>query len=125
MNGYMKYFDNAGKVMSIMIEDDSVLVKYGDVWNKIKEIKSIKLHSNAGYDEKYKKAKVKKFNGVVNTNFSDNEVPKERVHYTCIACTNIDSVIKMDKRNYPQVYIEERKKKMVGLIDIELEILRF
>ena len=42
-----------------MIEDDSVLVKYHEIWNKIKEIKGIKFHSNPVYDKKYIKAKVK------------------------------------------------------------------
>ena len=58
------------------------------------------------YDEKYIKVKVKEFNGVVNANFLDNEVPKESVHHTCIACISIDSVMKMEKKNYPQVYLE-------------------
>ena len=81
-----------------MIEDDSVLFKYIYVWNKIKEIKDIKFHSNPVYDKKYIKAKVKSFNGLINTNFLGNEVPKEGVHYTCIACIDIDSVMKMDKK---------------------------
>ena len=63
MRGYIKYVDNGGKDMSLMIEDDSVLVKYNNIWNKIKEIKGIKFHSNPVYDKKYIKAKVKEFNG--------------------------------------------------------------
>ena len=42
-------------------------------------------------------------------------MPKENVHYTCIACITIDSVLKIDKKNYLQVYLEEckyRAKKM-------------
>ena len=35
MIGYIKYSDNSGKNMSLKIEDDSVLVKYNDIWNKI------------------------------------------------------------------------------------------
>ena len=35
MSGYIKYFDNGGGNMSFVIEDDSVLVKYNDIWNKI------------------------------------------------------------------------------------------
>ena len=31
------------------------------------------------------------------------------MHYTCIACITIDSVMKMDKKDYPQVYLEECK----------------
>ena len=34
MSGYIGYFDNGGKNMSFMIENDSVLVKYNETWNK-------------------------------------------------------------------------------------------
>ena len=44
------------------------------------------------------KAKVRRFNGVIKTNLLGNEVPKEGLHYTCIACVTIDSVIRMEKR---------------------------
>ena len=59
------------------------------------------------YDKKYIKAKLREFNGVVNTNFCGDEIPKEGVHHTCMACINIDSVLKMEKKNHPQVYLEE------------------
>ena len=36
---------------------------------------SIKFHSKPVYDEKYKIAKVKTFNGVVNTAFWSDEIP--------------------------------------------------
>ena len=36
-------------------------------------------------------------------------MPKENMHYTCIACITIDSVINIDKKNHPQVYLEECK----------------
>ena len=36
-------------------------------------------------------------------------MPKENMHYTCIACITIDSVMRMDKKNHPQVYLEECK----------------
>ena len=37
---------------------------------------------------------------------------KENMHYTCITCITIDSVMKMDKKNHPQVYLEEYKYKI-------------
>ena len=48
------------------------------------------------------------------------------MHYTCIACINIDSVMKMDKKYFPQVYLEECKYKikkieMPRFIDAELK----
>ena len=49
------------------------------------------------YDEKYIKAEVREFNGVIKTNFLGNEIPKENVHYTCIACITIDSVMRIKK----------------------------
>ena len=55
------------------------------------------------------KAKVREFDGVIKTNFLGNGVPKENMHYTCIACITIDSVMRIDKKNHPQVYLEECK----------------
>ena len=31
------------------------------------------------------------------------------MHYTCIACITIDSVMRIDKKNHPQLYLEECK----------------
>ena len=58
------------------------------------------------------KVKVREFDGVIKTNLLGNEVPKENMHYTCIAFITIDSVMKMNKKNYPQVYLEECKYKI-------------
>ena len=59
--------------MSFVIKDDSVLDKYSKIWNKIKKTLNIKFHSMPVYDEKYIKARVKEFNGVVKTNFLGGE----------------------------------------------------
>ena len=61
------------------------------------------------YHETYIKAKVREFGGKLKTNFLDVEIPKENMHYTCIAWVTIDSVMKIKKKNYPQVYLEKRK----------------
>ena len=61
------------------------------------------------YDEKYIKAKAREFNGVIKTNFLGDEIPKKNVHYACIACITIDSLMEMEKKNYLQVYLEECK----------------
>ena len=58
------------------------------------------------YDEKYMKANVREFNGVTKINFLGDKVPKENEHYTCIACITINSVMRMEKKNYSQVYLE-------------------
>ena len=78
------------------------------------------------YDETYIKAKVREFDGKFKTNFLGDGVPKEDMHYTCTACITIDSVMRMEKKNYPQVYLEECKYKvkkiqMSRFINTELE----
>ena len=109
MSGYIKYFENGSKNMSFLIKDDEVLDKYDGIWNVIKDKLGIKFDSEPVYEYKYFKAKVREFDGVIKTNFLGNGMPKENMHYTCIACITIDSVLTIDKKNHPQVYLEECK----------------
>ena len=111
--------------MSFLTKDGDVLDKYNESW-KIKKTLNIKFHSMPVYDEKHIKAKVREFNGMIKTNFLGDKIRKENVHYTCITCITFDSVMKMKKMNYPQVYFEDckckiRKIKMAKFINSELE----
>ena len=63
----------------------------------IKDKLGIKFHSYPVYEYKYLKAKVREFDGVIKTNFLGNDMPKENMHYTCIAYITIDSVLTIDK----------------------------
>ena len=77
--------------------------------------------------KKYLKTKVREYDGPIKTNFLRKDVPKGNMHQTCIACITIDSVMRMDKKNYPQVYLEEckykiRKIQMSRLINTELDL---
>ena len=78
------------------------------------------------YYEKYVKAKLREFNGAIKTNFLVDKMPKESMHYTCIACITTDSVMIMEKKIYSQVYLEEckhimKKTKIIKFIEAELE----
>ena len=46
------------------------------------------------------------------TTFTDNVAPIEKNHYICIPAIDIDSVLKIDKRAYPQAYLEQCKYKL-------------
>ena len=98
MSGYIKYLEKGGKNMSFFVRDDNALDKYNEIWDKIKEKLNIKFHSKPAYDQKYLNAKVREFDGKIKTNFLGNEVPKENMHYTCIACITIDSVMRIGKK---------------------------
>ena len=103
MSGWIKYFENGGKNMSFKIEDDEVYIKYSQIWNKIKELLGgVKFHSEPIHDDTYRKTKVKTFNDIIKTLFEGDKIPEERIEYACIACISIDSVLKVDKKNYPQ-----------------------
>ena len=86
--------------------------KYDKIWDVIKDKLGIKFHSEPVYEYKYLKAKVREFDGVIKTNFLGNGMPKENIYYSCIACITIDSVININKKYHPQVYLEECKYKI-------------
>ena len=46
---------------------------------------------------------------MIKTNFLNNDMPKENICYSCIASITIDSAINFNKKNHPQVYLEECK----------------
>ena len=126
MSGYIKYFGNGGKNLFSFIKNNEVEEKYDEIWDVIKNKLNIIFHSEPVYDQKYLKAKVREFDGKIKTNFLGDKVPKENEHYTCIACITIDSVMRMEKKNYPQVYLEEckykiKKTRMAKFINTELK----
>ena len=62
---------------------------------------------------------------MIKTLFDGNEIPKERVEYACIACISVDFVLRVDKKNYPQVYLEQckykvKKTEIKSFIDYEI-----
>ena len=97
MSGYIKYFENGGKNMSFLIKDNEVWEEYQQIWNMIKDKLGIKFHREPVYEYKYLKAKVREFDGVIKTNVLGTSIPKEDMHYTCITCITIDSVMRIDK----------------------------
>ena len=95
--------------MYFFIKDDVVWYKYDKIWDVIKDKLGIEFHNEPVYEYKYLKAKVREFDGVIKMNILGNDIPKENMHYTCIACIIIDSVLRIDQKNHPQVFLEECK----------------
>ena len=124
MNGYIKYFDDGGKNMSFVTDDEKVYEKYDEIWNVVKGLLKLKLLQALIRNDKYILAKLKIFGKKNLTTFNNNIVPIEKNHYICIPAIDIDSVLKIDKKAYPQVYLEEckyelKKRKVVSFIDSE------
>ena len=68
MSEYIKHFENGGKNISFMVKNDDMLNKYNEFWNKSKKELNTEFHYMPVYDEKYLKAKVREFGGVIKTN---------------------------------------------------------
>ena len=66
------------------------------IWKVIKDKLGISFYGEPVYEYKYLKANV--FDGMIKTNFLGSNMPKENMHYTCIACTTNDSVLAIDKK---------------------------
>ena len=130
MHGYINYFDDGGKNMTFVTDNEKVYGKYNKIWEVIRKLLTVKFAVNPVPDDKYLIAKLKIFNKINRTTFNDdnnkNNIPKERSHYICIPAIDIDSVLKIDhKRAYPQAYLEQRKyklkkRKIVNYIDGEI-----
>ena len=142
MDGYIKYFDNGGKNMTFVTDNENVYDKYNEIWEVIRKLLKVKFAVNPVRDDKYLVAKLKIFNRINRTTFNNNNnnnnnnndnnnnnnnnIPIERNHYICIPAIDIDSVLKIDnKRAYPQTYLEQckyklKKRKIVNYIDYEI-----
>ena len=91
MSAYRKNF-NETKYMSFSIKDDKLLEKYNEIWEKVKNIIRKEFDSEAVYNEKYRKARIKSYKGKFNTNFQNNKIPKEGSQFICLSVILIDSV---------------------------------
>ena len=126
MNGNIKYFDDGGKNMSFVMDDEEIYKKYNEIWEVVRKFLKAKFTDGPVRDDKYIIAKLKIFNGTNRTTFTNDTIPIERNLYTCIPAIDIDSVLKIDKkRTYPQAYADQckyklRKRRVVNFIDDEI-----
>ena len=100
-------------------------IKYNEIWEVIRNLLKINFTVNPVRDDIYLVAKLKLFNTINRTFNNNNYIPIERNHYICIPVIDIDSVLKIDKRAYPQAYLEQckyklKKRKIVNYIDDEI-----
>ena len=117
MNGYIKYFDDGGKNLSFVTDDEKIYEKYNEIWEVVRNLLKIDFTVNPVRDDIYLVAKLKIFNKINRTTFNNNNnyIPMERNHYICIPVIDIDSVLKTDKCKY-----KLKKRKIVNYIDDEI-----
>ena len=127
MTDYAKKF-NENATMSFRLNNKQLLKNYNKIWEKIKKLMRIDFESKPVYgdNEKYIKKKIKIYADNVITNFHNKKMPKEKVPCKCLSIIMLDSVIKANKKYYPQTLLEEckyvqEKIKTENYIDEDLE----
>ena len=97
--------------MSFIVKCKKLLKKYSKTWEAIEGLMKITFESKAVYGEdvKYIKTKIKTYAGNIITNFHNKKIPKEKAPCKCLLIIMIDSVIKTNKKYYPQSLLEECK----------------
>ena len=127
MIGYVKHF-NSNKTTSFKISDNKLLKKYNKIWERAGNLLNIEFDSEPVYGDvdKYIKTKIKIYGDRVNTNFQGKKVPTENASYKCISLIMLYSVIRVNKKYYPQT-LEEckyviRKNKMENLINNDFSL---
>ena len=110
MTGYARKF-NENATMSFIVKDKKLLKKYTKISEKIEWLLKINFESKPVYgdDGKYIKTKIKTYAGSIITNFHNKKMPKEKAPCKCLSIIMIDSVIKANKKYYPQTFLEECK----------------
>ena len=99
MRGYIKYFDDGGKNMSFVTDDKEVYEKYNEIWKVVRKLLKLEFTVSPARDDKYIIAKLKIIKNVNMTTFTNNVIPEENTPYTCTSAIDIDSVLKIDKKN--------------------------
>ena len=129
---YLKWMDILNilmmveKICHLLQMMKKIYKKYNEIWEVIRNLLKIDFTVNPVRDDIYLVAKLKIFNKINRTTFNNNNyIPIERNHYIYIPVIDIDSVLKIDKRAYPQAYLEHckyklEKRKIVNYIDDEI-----
>ena len=78
--------------MSFVTDDEEIYEKYNEIWEVITKFLKVDFTVGPVRDDKYLVAKLKIFDGINRTTFTNNAIPIERNHYISIPAIDIDSV---------------------------------
>ena len=82
MTRYAKRIDD-NELMLLCINDEKLLGKYKDTWNKIGKLKGVGLTAFQVHDDNYVKYKIKTYGKKLITDFDDQEVTDNGIKWKC------------------------------------------
>ena len=102
MNTSAKYFHRNSKYMNVLVNDQGMLKKYSEIWNKIKSLIKKEFNSEPVYNDKYIKTKINIYNDKVYTNFQHNKIPKDTKYCACLSVILLHFIlVNSDREYYP------------------------
>ena len=119
MTGYLNIFKDGARKMSFFTTNNEFLERYTEIWEKISDLVNKKFDSDPIYNNKYINTKIRSYNNDIKTNFrnidnKNNKLPEKNKPYKCISLTSLDSIIKINKKYYPQTLLQEFVYKLIN-----------
>ena len=105
--------------MSFLTDNNEFLERHTKIWVKISDLIDKKFDSDPVYNNKYINTKIRSYNNDIITNFHDidnknNKLPEKNKAYKCMSLISLDSVIKINKKFYPQTLLQECVYKLIN-----------
>ena len=119
MIGYLNIFKDGAKKMSFFTDNNEFLERYTAIWEKINNLVNKKFDSDPIYNNNYINTKIRSCNNDIKTNFrninnKNNKLPEKNKPYKCASLISSDSIIKTNKKYYPQTLLQERVYKLIN-----------
>ena len=119
MTGYLNVFENGNRKMSFFTTNNEFLERYKAIWEKISDLVNKKFDNDPIYNNKYINTKIRSYNNDIITNFrnidnKNNKLPEKNKPYKCVSLISLDSIIKINKKYYPQTLLQECVYKLIN-----------
>ena len=118
MTGYLNILEDGTRKMSFLTDNNEFLERYTKLWEKISDLINKKFDGDPVYSNKYINTKIRSYNNDIKTNFHDidnknNKLPEKNKPYKCMSLISLDSIIKINKKYYPQTLLQECVYKLI------------
>ena len=116
MTGYLNICKDGARKMSFLTNNNEL---YAAIWEKISDLVNKKFDSDLIYNNKYINTKIRSYNNDIKTNFrnidnKNNKLPEKNKPYKCVSLISLDSIIKINKKYYPQTLLQECVYKLIN-----------
>ena len=119
MIGYLNIFKDGARKMSFFTDNNEFLERYTAIWEKVSDLVNKKFASDPIYNNKYINTKIRLYNNDMKTYFpnidnKNNKLPEKNKPYKCVSLISLDSIIKINKKYYPQALLQECVYKLIN-----------